>query len=100
MLVRTLLLNSLLCTSLILAALPRAAAAVDWLPDMIVRESDLYNHDISTVVVPGRVHLRLANGTANIGLGPLYIFGGDPDSTNSTQDVLQRIFADDASFYD
>ena len=87
-------------TALLAAALPPAAAhAVDWLPDMIVRASDLYDNDISTGVVPGRVHLRLSNGTANIGLGPLHIMGGEPNG-DGTQQVLQRVFADDGSFYD
>jgi hypothetical protein len=80
--------------------IPTPAAAVDLLPDMIVRESDLYDHDISTSVEAGRVHLRLANGTANIGDGPLHILGGPEDPFGNTQEVLQRVFADDGTWYD
>ena len=90
------------CTLAILVAAafrPAAAPAVDWLPDMIVRESDLYDNDVTTSVAPGRVHLRLSNGTANIGLGPLHIMGGESNG-DGTQQVLQRVFADDGSYYD
>ena len=94
------MLNRCALAILVAAALqPAAAFAVDWLPDMIVRESDLYDNDVTTSVAPGRVHLRLSNGTANIGLGPLHIMGGEPNG-DDTQQVLQRVFADDGSFYD
>ena len=82
------------------ATLPRTAEAVDWLPDMIARQSNLYDYDISTAVEAGRVHLRLSNGTANIGQGPLHIFGGTPGEGGTTQEVLQRVYADDGSYYD
>lgn len=80
--------------------LDKAWQAVDLLPDMIVRESDLYDNDIVTDIEPGRVHLRLANGTANIGDGKLYVWGVTPDNGDGTQDVMQRIFRDDSTWWD
>ena len=76
-----------------------ATAQVDTLPDIIVRESDLYDNDISTNVSPGRVHLRLSNGTANIGIGKLHLYGG-ADNGDGTQKVIQRVFRSDGSFYE
>ena len=76
------------------------ALAVDWLPDMICRESNLYDNDISTSVEAGRVHLRLSNGTANLGLGQLHIFGVEGGPDDELQEVYQRVFADDGSYYD
>ncbi len=72
----------------------------DLLPDIIVRESDLYDNDISTNIEPGRVHLRLSNGTANIGSGKLYLYGVLPDNGDGTQDVMQRVFREDSTWWD
>lgn len=72
----------------------------DILPDIYVRESDLYDNDISTSIVPGRTHLRLSNGTANIGLGKLYMYGVLPGNGDGTQDVRQRIWRTDGTWYD
>ncbi len=77
-----------------------AGDIVDRLPDIIVRESDLYDNDIVTDIEPGRTHLRLANGTANIGSGKLYVYGLFPPDSDSTQQVNQRIFRSDGSFWD
>ena len=73
-----------------------AFAANDLLPDIIVRTADLYDHDIVTNVVPGRTHLRVSNGTANIGDGPLWLYGASIFVGN-TQDVNQYILRDDES---
>ena len=70
----------------------------DLLPDIIIRESDLYDHDIITQ--GGRTLLRLSNGTANIGEGKLYLYGVLPDNGDGTQDVNQRIFRSDGTFWD
>lgn len=69
------------------------------LPDIVVRESDLYDHVIDTSQ-PGRVHLRLSNGTANIGLGKLHLYGVLPANGDGTQDVMQRVFGDNNTFED
>jgi len=74
--------------------------AVDWLPDMIALESTLYDNEISTSVEPGRIHLLLSNATANIGLGPLHIYGAVAGEGDDVQEVYQRIFADDGSYTD
>lgn len=70
------------------------------LPDIIVRESDLYDHDVVTSIVPGRTHLRLSNGTANIGDGSFYIYGTGVDNGDGTENIMQRVFLEDGSFYD
>jgi len=82
----------------VLAATP-ALAQTDLLPDIIVRESDLYDNDISTSVVAGRTHLRLSNGTANIGAGKLHLYGG-AILPNDRREVFQRVYRDDGSWYD
>lgn len=69
------------------------------LPDIIVRESDLYDNDISTTIIAGRTHLRLSNATANIGTGKLHIFGG-ADNGDGTQEVIQRVYRDDGTWFD
>jgi hypothetical protein len=76
------------------------SAAFDFMPDIIVRESDLYDNDIVTSIEPGRTHLRLSNGTANIGLGKFYVYGVLPPNGDGTQDVMQRIFRSDGTYWD
>ena len=75
-----------------------AGAAGDLLPDMIVRESDLRNHD--HVTDGDRVLLRFANGTPNIGAGALHVVGVLPANPDGSQSVNQRIFRDDGTHYD
>lgn len=76
------------------------AGGRELLPDIIVDESYLYDWDVTTTIEPGKTHLRLSNGTANIGNGPLHLFGVEPGATDSTQDVMQRVYLDDDSYYD
>ena len=88
---------------LLLGALsaPASVRAVDdWLPDVIVRQSDLFDNDIRTNIVPGRRHLRMSNGTPNIGLGKLHLFGVLPGNPDGTQNVMQRIYRSDGTSYD
>ncbi|GAB4320915.1 MAG: hypothetical protein Kow0074_11550 [Candidatus Zixiibacteriota bacterium] len=88
-------------TSIVACVLsPSALWAVDLLPDIIVRESDLYDHDIVTNIQPGRVHLRLSNGTPNVGDGKLYLYGILPPIDDSTQQVMQRIYNTDGGYTD
>ena len=77
---------------------PASAAQVDLLPDIIVRESDLYDHIIT--IEGGVKYLRLSNGTANIGLGKLYLYGVYPPNGDGTQTVRQRIYRDDGTYWD
>src|SRR5262245_54777735 len=83
-----------------LVAVGRVHAAVDLLPDIIIRANDLYDHDVVTNIEPGHVHLRLSNGTPNIGDGKLYLFGVLPGYPDGTQDVMQRVYRSDGSYYD
>lgn len=78
-------------------AAPALAQPTDLLPDIIVREADLYDNDI--IPVNGRRLLRLSNGTPNIGIGKLHLYGStiNPDLT---RDVVQRIFRTDGSSWD
>jgi len=70
------------------------------LPDIVVRESDLYDHDISTAIQPGRTHLRLSNGTANAGDGKLYIYGSGVDNGDGSENILQRVYLDGGTWFD
>ena len=85
-------------TLLAVAAMP--AHAADLLPDIIIRVNDLYDHDIVTSIQPGHVHLRLSNGTPNIGDGKLYLYGVLPAYPDGTQDVMQRVYRTDGTYYD
>ena len=57
-------------------------------PDIIVRQSDLYDNDIW--LSSGRRWLRLSNGTANIGDGKLYLYGVFPPNDDGTQISVGR----------
>ncbi|HWO26976.1 MAG TPA: lysyl oxidase family protein [Kofleriaceae bacterium] len=70
------------------------------LPDIVVRQSDLYDNVEDRNMEPGHVHLRLSNGTANIGVGKLHLYGVFPGNPDGTQDVKQRIFGDNGEFED
>ena len=98
--VRAFALLIVMCGMTILASVSGLSAAEDRLPDIIVDKSYLHDWDISTSVEPGRKHLRLSNGTANIGTGPLHLYGVEPGHPDGTQDVMQRVFADDGTYYD
>ncbi|MDX9975735.1 MAG: lysyl oxidase family protein [FCB group bacterium] len=77
-----------------------AAEPVDWLPDMIVDRAFLMDYAVSTSIVPGRTHLLLSNATPNIGLGDMYVYGLLPANEDGSQDVMQRVFRSDGSYYD
>lgn len=82
-------------------ALASAAVVVDLLPDLITRENDLYDNDVVIDIIElGRTHLRLSNGTANVGSGQLYLYGVEPAHPDGTQDVRQRVWRSDGSTYD
>ena len=72
----------------------------DLLPDIVVDATLLNDRSIVTNIEPGRVHMRFANGTPNIGDGPLYIIGLTPPPGSETQPVNQRIYRSDDSFYE
>ena len=76
----------------------QAAAQTDLLPDIIIDPSHLFDNQIR--IEGGQRVLRLSNGTANIGDGPLHLYGVFPDNGDGTQDVRQRIFRTDGSFWD
>jgi hypothetical protein len=79
---------------------PKASStAVDLLPDLVAVQWALYENQETTSIQPGRTHLKLSQLTANIGDGKLYFWGG-PDNGDGTQDVFQRVFRDDATWYD
>ena len=66
------------------------------LPDIILRRSDLSDQQIRTV--GGRTELRISNGTANVGHGPLYVYGAGAEGGAQDEPIRQRIFRDDDSF--
>ncbi len=81
--------------------IPFDAGVVDTLlPDITVRRDDLYDNETSTNVEPGRRHLKLSVATPNVGLGKLYLYGVLPANPDGTQDIRQRIFRSDGSFFE
>ncbi len=74
-----------------------ATAQTVLLPDLITRESDLYDTQIT--VEGGRRLLRLSNGTANVGVGIFHVYGVDPGAGN-VQSINQRIYRSDGTFFD
>jgi hypothetical protein len=79
-----------------------AQPAVDLLPDMVVDTSFLSDHEVRTDIKPNRFHLIFSNAMANIGDGPLHIFGVKPKDKHGdeeTQKVKQRVFRSDGSHY-
>ncbi len=62
------------------------------LPDIVVRQSDLYTNYVDGTSQPGRRILRLSNGTANAGAGKLHLYGVTPANPDGSQTVMQRIF--------
>lgn len=75
-----------------------ACLGQDLLPDLITRESDLYDNAI--VFENGETRLRLANGTPNKGAGKLYLYGVFPGNPDNTQDVMQRIYRSDGTYWE
>ncbi len=71
------------------------SAAESLLPDLIVREREMLDHDL--VTDGNRVLLRLSTATANIGSGPLRVVGVVPVPAGENQAVNQVIFRDDGS---
>ena len=70
----------------------------DLLPDIVVPPIFLYDTVVERKGV--RRLLNLSNGTANVGTGPLYLYGVLPSHADGTQTVRQRVFNEDGSFYD
>jgi len=89
----------LLCSlAACLLSLPALQAQEELLPDVTVRESDLQDWD---VVTDGeQVLLRLATGTPNVGDGPVHVIGLLPANDDGTQNVAQRIYRTDGSYYE
>lgn len=76
-----------------------ARAQTDLLPDIVIRNDELYDNAIVTNIVPGRRHIRLSTGTPNIGAGKLYVYGG-ADLGNGKQQVIQRIYRTNGTFWE
>lgn len=85
------------CSAPLAVPAATAIAQQDLLPDIIVRESDLYDNDIQ--LRGNGLWLRLSNGTANIGDGKLYLYGGEINN-DGTRQVIQRIYRDDGSSWE
>jgi hypothetical protein len=75
-----------------------AAGQQSLYPDIIVRESDLY--DNAVVIEDNLRWLRLSNATANVGDGKLYLYGVLPPNDDGTQTVRQRVYRDDGTWWD
>lgn len=70
------------------------------LPDIIVRQDDLYDNQIVTTIVPPKTIIRFSNGTPNIGDGKLYVYGTGVDNGDGTEDIIQRIYSPGGGFMD
>jgi len=85
------------------STLSLAQGPVDLLPDMIVDPTFLNDYEIRDDIKPGKVHIAFSNATANIGEGPLHIYGAKPKEKHgdehTTQAVKQRIFRSDGSHF-
>ena len=68
------------------------------LPDIVVSESELLDHDVVNGEEPGTRILRLTNGTANVGEGPLYLRGVLPPVSPGQQSIVQRVFLSGGEF--
>lgn len=75
-----------------------AGDPIDLLPDLVVREDELHDHDL--VTDGARVLLRLATATANAGTGPVHLVGLYPPLPDGDQLVNQRIFRSDGSSWE
>jgi hypothetical protein len=80
------------------ALLPVAKGQSDLLPDLIVVEQDLLDHDL--VTDGNRVLLRFSTATANVGPGPVHLVGILPPLPSGNQRVNQRIFLSGGGFRD
>src|SRR5690348_12122370 len=60
-------------------------------PDLKTSQSALGQRMIDSTTMPGRILLRLSNGVANIGKGPLELKGGTVHEDGS-RDVYQVIY--------
>ncbi len=79
--------------------LPLSAAPGDTLlPDLIVNPNDLYDNEIVRADVFGGLYLRISNGVANVGDGPLIIRTIDGSETDSTQAVEQLMQVEGGPF--
>lgn len=79
-----------------------AAPVYDLLPDVTTNPAYLLDTEVRDDIQEGRVFLTLSNATANIGDGPLEVYGVAPKDhgDESTQPVMQRIYRSDGSSYE
>lgn len=75
------------------------AQSADLLPDLSIWTDKLYDNAIDTSTMPGRTLLRLSTGTPNTGNGRLELRGGTVNA-NGTQNVNQRIFRQDGTWWE
>ncbi|MEO1592933.1 MAG: Calx-beta domain-containing protein, partial [Cyanobacteria bacterium J06632_22] len=77
---------------------PNGANPGDLLPDVIPLANTSSDYRIDTDEIPGQVLLRLSTEVANIGDGPLELWG--TQSSADVQPVFQRIYDDEGGFRD
>ncbi|MCI0452470.1 MAG: pre-peptidase C-terminal domain-containing protein [Candidatus Latescibacteria bacterium] len=70
------------------------------LPDIIVRQDDLYDNQFVTSGSPPRTYIRFSNGTANVGDGKFYVYGTGVDNGDGTENIMQRIYYPGGGFID
>lgn len=82
----------------ILAMMAMAQPPQDLLPDLTIWTDKLLDNQIDTTTISGHTLLRLSTGTPNIGAGRLELRGGAV--LPNGQQVNQRIYRDDATFWE
>ncbi|MCC6486970.1 MAG: hypothetical protein IT364_05670 [Candidatus Hydrogenedentes bacterium] len=91
-------------TGIVITGLSGASAVpvFDLLPDVITNPEYLLDTEVRDDIQAGRVFLTLSNATANVGSGPLEVYGVAPkdNGDESTQPVMQRIYRSDGSSYE
>jgi hypothetical protein len=70
------------------------------LPDIIIRQDDLYDNQIFTTGVPPKTFIRFSNATPNVGDGKLYVYGTGVDNGDGTENIIQRIYFSGGGFID
>lgn len=59
-----------------------------------------FEYDITDTIVPGRTHLQISFGTANIGAGPMIFHELEPPNPDGSRNAVQRIMRSDSSWWE
>ncbi len=99
------------CVLLACVGAATAQAQTDLLPDIFAPVDETFDfgagtvittfeYDTTTGIIPGRTHLRVSFGTANIGAGPIIFRGLQPPNPDSSLNAVQRIMRSDGTWWE